>query len=240
MDRLHIIRLQLDGLEVVLLSLGQVIGFIPAESSVVVRFEMIRVEFDSSAIICNGSIKVALLAVCEASVMVKICLSWLYLDGGRETLDGFVEVTASVERDAFIVVRVGILRVDLDRCSVVLNCRAKLTKFVIGKTSIKKRLKVVRVDLESFGIEGDSRFVVTLLTCSVALSMELLGLSLELRIDLHLLWSNHRLSNWLRSLGCLNGFSNIWLSIVSTRHHVITVRLSSGNLTLCHSILFLI
>ena len=43
MDRLHIIRLQLDGLEVVLLSLRQVIGLIPAEGSVVVRFEMIRV-----------------------------------------------------------------------------------------------------------------------------------------------------------------------------------------------------
>ena len=41
MDRLHIIRLQLDGLEVVLLRLRQVIGLIPAEGSVVVRFEMI-------------------------------------------------------------------------------------------------------------------------------------------------------------------------------------------------------
>ena len=97
MDRLHIIRLQLDGLEVVLLSLSQVIGLIPAEGSVVVRFEMIRVKFDSPAVIRYGSIEVALLAVCEASVMVKISLSWLYLDGGREALDGLVEVTAPVQ-----------------------------------------------------------------------------------------------------------------------------------------------
>ena len=97
MDRLHIIRLQLDGLEVVFLSLRQVIGLIPAECSVVVRFEMIRVEFDSSAIIRNGSIEVALLAVCEASVMVKISLSRFYLDGGREALDGLIEVPAPIQ-----------------------------------------------------------------------------------------------------------------------------------------------
>ena len=133
--------------------------------------------------------------------MVKISFSRLYLDGGREALDGLVEVTAPVQRDALIVVRVSVLRINLDRCSVVLNCRAKLTKFVVGKTSIKKRLKVVRVDFERFGVEGDRRFVVTLLTCSVALSMELLGLRLELGVDLHLLWSNHRLSKRLGSLG---------------------------------------
>ena len=97
MDRLHIIRLQLDGLEVVFLSLRQVIGLIPAECSVVVRFEMIRVEFDSSAIIRNGSIEIALLAVCEASIMIEISLSRFYLDSGREALNGLIEVPAPIQ-----------------------------------------------------------------------------------------------------------------------------------------------
>ena len=97
MDRLHIIRLQLNSLEIVLLSLSQVIGLIPTESSVVVRFEMIRVEFNCPAVIRYGSVEIALLAVCEASVMVKISLSWLYLDGSRETLDGLIEVPTPVQ-----------------------------------------------------------------------------------------------------------------------------------------------
>jgi len=185
MNGLNIGWLQLNRLEVILLCLLQVACLVPAERPIVICFEMVWVKLDSLSVIVDSSIKITLFSVGKPSVVVKVSFARLYVNCCSKTFDCFVKVTSPVKRDAFVVVCVCVFGIDLDRCGVVLDCQAKLTKLVIRKPSIKECLKVIGVDLESFGVESDGCLIVTLLSCSISLSMESFSLSFQFGVELN-------------------------------------------------------
>jgi len=96
-DSLHVGGLELNGAQVVLFCLLQVVRFVPAKSSVVKRLEVVLVEFDCFRVVSDCRIEVTLLSVGKAPIVVEVSLAWFYLDRRREALDSFVEVAASVQ-----------------------------------------------------------------------------------------------------------------------------------------------
>lgn len=73
----NIILLQMACLEVIVLSLVQLILLVVAEGPIVERLEVLWVQLDCFRVVVNSFLVVAILAVSEASIMVKVSFARL-------------------------------------------------------------------------------------------------------------------------------------------------------------------
>lgn len=152
-QRGDIILLQLTRLQVVVLSLVELILLIVAEGSIIEGLEMLGVELNCSGVIVNSFLVVAILAVRETPIMVEISLATFKVYRDRKAFDSFVKFTHSVQGNTLVVVSESVLGLYFYGCTVVLDCLLELRQFVIRETSVEQSFEMIRVNFQSLRVE---------------------------------------------------------------------------------------